>query len=367
MKISFVNSICVKNDAISKNIYDQIKWLADLGHQVTLFCYRCDFDDIQYRIVSNSIDVLSDEHFNLSEIVIFHFGIYYELFDLIRLRRPGLSKYVVVFHNVTPPELLPESNRRLIYRSLEQLHNLNCADLVICVSQFNLECIRAFCCSTKRVLHLPLNSSHAVALTNKKSTIDGVFRIVYISRFVSSKNPEDLLLALKKVVETRHGLRINITFIGNSEFSDKAILASLKQHSDEITRSYPNVSSHIRTNVTNQEKFEVLKEADLFVLPSEHEGFAVPVLEALSHYCRVITYNNTNLQFIGGDLVSRVKTRDVEELAMTMLRNIDLIQSSSWRAQGFVKFSQECDRYLANFDYERIKREFYTLLFGVFS
>lgn len=51
MKISFVNSLAVKDDAISAQIYKEILWLKDAGHDVHLFAFMCDFDDVDFTRV----------------------------------------------------------------------------------------------------------------------------------------------------------------------------------------------------------------------------------------------------------------------------------------------------------------------------
>lgn len=363
MKISVINSVCVHNDAISKSVYDQIQWLRELGHEVLFFCYKCEYEQIHHCIVQNTVEILQNEHYKQSKVVIFHFGIYYELFNLIRLSSATLSRSIVVFHNITPPELQPKDKLELIYLSLGQLHNLNFADLVICDSRFNLECISELCNSRKIVLDLPVAIPN-FSIAQKKSAFDGTIRILYISRFVKSKNPEDLLDAIGSLISRQPSLKIEVTFVGNSIFSDEAILSSVKNKSDQINNVQSNVKVFIRTDITEKEKWSLIEETDIFVLPSEHEGFAVPVLEALSRYCRVITYDNTNLRFIGGNLVNRVETRNVEQLTLSILENIRIIQSISWQTHGFHEYSTKCDSYLRTFDPERIKRKFYTLVFG---
>lgn len=60
--------------------------------------------------------------------------------------------------------------------------------------------------------------------------------------------------------------------------------------------------------------------AQLFAFPSFYEGFGLPVLEAMTLGCPVITSSNSALPEVGGDAAAYVDAADNEELAETMRR-----------------------------------------------
>jgi glycosyltransferase involved in cell wall biosynthesis len=53
--------------------------------------------------------------------------------------------------------------------------------------------------------------------------------------------------------------------------------------------------------VSEEEKWELLRSADVFVFPSLYEGFGIPVLEAQSVGVPVVTANTSSLPEVGGD------------------------------------------------------------------
>jgi glycosyltransferase involved in cell wall biosynthesis len=55
--------------------------------------------------------------------------------------------------------------------------------------------------------------------------------------------------------------------------------------------------------IEESEKWNLLNGADLLVYPSSYEGFGLPVLEAMSAGCPVLTSYNSSLIEIGGDAV----------------------------------------------------------------
>ncbi|MFA6082512.1 MAG: glycosyltransferase family 1 protein [Patescibacteria group bacterium] len=86
------------------------------------------------------------------------------------------------------------------------------------------------------------------------------------------------------------------------------------------------------------------KNACAFVVPSEYEGFGLPVLEAYSYNTPVIVANNSSLPEVAGDAAIYFPTKDVAKLAEAMqkitqdhdldkslrAREIDQLAKFSW-------------------------------------
>ncbi len=53
--------------------------------------------------------------------------------------------------------------------------------------------------------------------------------------------------------------------------------------------------------ISNEEKSYLYKNAECLVYPSLYEGFGLPVLEAMSNKCLVVTANNSSLPEVGGN------------------------------------------------------------------
>ena len=77
-----------------------------------------------------------------------------------------------------------------------------------------------------------------------------------------------------------------------------------------------------------------LGRGDIFVLPTHHEGFCVPILEALVSGCRVIAYDNSNVTSISGGLGTLVLTGDVRALSDAIARTVGDVSSAAWVSDG---------------------------------
>lgn len=80
--------------------------------------------------------------------------------------------------------------------------------------------------------------------------------------------------------------------------------------------------------------------ASVFVYPSLYEGFGLPVLEAMSCGCPVITSNTSSLPEVIGDAGIMVDPRDVQQLANVMQRVLkDEALAHNMRQQGLERAS----------------------------
>ncbi|CAM4277185.1 Glycosyl transferase family 1 domain-containing protein [Bordetella tumbae] len=358
MRVAYLAGVCVAHDAISNAIHSEVRWLKEAGHEVRLFTYRCDYGDIPHKQVSSLWQVMSDPGFQSADIVVFHFGVYSGLFDLLMVT-PRHAKRIVVFHNITPKQFLPPSAAPLIERSFRQMSNIVFADHVVCVSDTNHDVLLS-AGITVPWTKLPLAIRDDLVMpASKPSFVDGLPRIVFLGRFVQSKGPGELLEAVRRVLDGNPDRRLQLDLIGNLDFSDQAIIAQVRLQIDALHRMFPErVRVALKGSVADSEKQALLAEADIFALPTYHEGFCVPILEALACGCRVVSYENSNVPAVSGGLASLVPTGDVEALSRALddaLRDID---SKDWASTGYHAYAERAKAHVAQFHPDAVRRSF---------
>lgn len=364
MKVSYLHGVCVRNDAISNAIADEITWLSErAGNDVRLFAYACDHPKIRCTVVDQLGGVALHPHFQDSDLVVFHFGVYYPLFNLLPVV-PRKAKRLVVFHNITPKAFLPEAAHSLIDRSFAQMSNIQFAHHVICVSETNLTVLRDAGISVPAtVLPLAVHCA-ATAPLQKPSFEDGVGRIAFVGRFVKSKGPLDLLDAVASLLLADSSRRLRLDLVGNLKFSDQAVVAEVVAGMRALGAQFgARFSADLHGDAPDTLKARILAEADLFVLPTLHEGFCVPILEAIANGCRVVCYDNSNTPAVSGGLAQLIPTGNIALLVDGLEKSLCDIHATAWKSGGgYADYRQRAAVHLEQFRPDRVKDRFLRFL-----
>ncbi len=239
---------------------------------------------------------------------------------------------------------------------------------------------------------LPLS----INFQNKKSKIKGVYNnikrksmwrymrmnvahIVTVSSFAKEEIQRYLPLEGIPITPIYHGFD-NKVFNGNprktDEFATYFFHVSVyqpKKNVDLILRAYQKLDEKtriplilvcpgypekiempglklIRDRIGRMEVANYLRESSGFIFPSIHESFGIPLIEALSCGCPIITSNQTACPEIVGDAGLKVNPRDADELSAQMLNlmsdaqlRADLSSAGLERAKAFswTKCAQE--------------------------
>jgi glycosyltransferase involved in cell wall biosynthesis len=80
--------------------------------------------------------------------------------------------------------------------------------------------------------------------------------------------------------------------------------------------------SHYLGYLSDHKVATYYSQADVFAYPSLYEGFGLPVLEAMTLGCPVVSSNTSSLPEVAGDAALLVNPHSVEELAGALERVI---------------------------------------------
>ena len=152
--------------------------------------------------------------------------------------------------------------------------------------------------------------------------------ILFVSQWREHKGLKILLKAFQDFKE-KYQLPYTLVLLGKQE----AATPELR----ELLASSPVTNDIITPGFAPDEILPALYTyASAFVMPSEYEGFGLPVLEALSYGVPTVVANNTSLPEVGGDGVLYFETgnsSDLSEKLHTILTDDTLVQGL--RAKGF--------------------------------
>lgn len=338
MRVSLIADVLKEKDAISSSTRSKalaLKQMArsgDIDLDLRVFVTASDYDlGDSVKNVSSTVELMYDRHFLASDLIIYDFGIYYELFNSIHLA-PEAAKVMVHYHNITPADYVASYNREYIEMSFVQLVNILKADTAISSSRYNDENLMSYGVDEKKIVYLnyvidSAGASGAVGVNPDhlpgKAGLDekewaGTVDAVYVGRFVPAKGLKDLLEALRHAIDNGAG-NIHLTLMGSRDLSDPGYFQEL---GDQIKSL--GLAGHVSIvdGPTDEERDAHYRRAHLFLTASYHEGFCVPVIEALKHGCYVISYDSGNLAYVANGLGSTVKTGDVREFSEKIIEYV---------------------------------------------
>lgn len=312
-KVALINSIVAQHDAISAAVLDTYRCLTLGGaFDVSLFCYKNDFKEIKSHEINSLDELLLHREFLDADILLWHFGIFYELFNTTLVGN-GRALRVTRFHNVTPKEFTPQNAWETIERSLDQCHLLRLVDEVWADSTVNAETALKFGVTPERLRTIPLvvEGQHFRSLEFKPRPIS----ILFVGRFVRSKGVLELLLAIDSLRRSSLDVPISVTLVGNIEFSDPDYVAGI--HAYIQHRALGDVVQ-MRGTVDEPTLRDLYRDAHILAIPSYHEGFCKPVVEALQAGTIPIGYASYNLPFITNGFGRLVTPGDVDSLSAAL-------------------------------------------------
>ncbi len=316
LRVALYSHVYVRHDAISSSCGRKLGLLSGLRRQgvpveVTAFCCDSDYVADEVRRVRGVADVLRDEKFWDADLHCYEFGIHSELHDSMAVARPGAAK-LVFYHSVTPPEMCASRLRPLMEQSMRQRFNLFDAHHVACISEFNRRELRGIGIPADRLSVVPLPApavETAEAPTVRRFLSREKVRLLFVGRLVEAKGVRELFEAARRLAAVTADF--DLCFAFNSRFSDLELLAELRSGAGAS-----GFGRRIRfvADAPDEVLRELYADTDCVVMPSYHEGFCVPVLEALGAGCFVIASDAGNLPHVIGELGRLVPAGDVTAL-----------------------------------------------------
>lgn len=158
---------------------------------------------------------------------------------------------------------------------------------------------------------------------------DGVLRLLFIGRLDPKKGIENILQALKMFDE-----RVTLTICGTGEPDYESSLRTLASGLSISHRV------HFSGHVGGKEKIRAFSDADICVVPSHTENFAMVVAEALAHGVPVIASRGTPW----GDLIQHRCGLWVENTPISLARAITEMRRQNLSQMGDLgrQWMKEC-------------------------
>lgn len=329
-RIVILSPSLLARDAVGNASTELYQALAGIpGNKVTLLTRGTNRTDVPTTIVTTLTDLMYNDAFLRADVLIYTYAIFSDLFDIMQIGN-GKAVQIIRFHNVTPANLVANRDRPLIERSMRQLQLFCLADEIWADSQENVAELMRRGINSERVRVMPLG----VAPLFRGSILDklpGPVRFVYVGRVVPAKGIDELVEAAG-LLRRLGSFDFRLEVCGNLRQAPPGFIDELKRRIVELDISDIVV---LRGGISNAELADAYRDAHVFVTASHHEGFCVPVIEALAAGCVPVSYAHSNLRYIHGGLGKMAKVTSAQGLAEAM-QSVGEAMVKAWAGEAAV-------------------------------
>lgn len=328
LRVALHLGVLLRHDAISTSLIRKLRLLRRLASsgvpvEVTALAAYADVDEPGIQVVPRVWDLLAARSFRRADVHVWEYGIWYPGFDALFATPHGAAN-LAIYHNVTPPSLAPDDETgAILERSLSRRHTLSQMHHVACVSELNRADLIDLGLDPARLSVLPLPPGQPPRRDRRRPrSRGGPVRLLFVGRLTPAKGVRELLAAVAASVAPAPPFTIDI--VGNLAFSDPATVAWVRHRIAE-----EDLCGVVRLvgELGDDDLADAYAAADAFVLPSHHEGFCVPVIEALAAGCAVVTTTAGNLPDVGGGLGWVVPVGDVDALQAALVDAVERLSA----------------------------------------
>ena len=268
---------------------------------------------------------------------------------------PG--RKVFVYHNITPPEFFAPydiGSAEACKLGLEQVKRLKDVP-VYCLadSAFNKNDLVSYgyeCPMDVLPIIIPFEDYDKNADEETiKELNDGMTNVLFVGRIAPNKKQEDIIRAFS-CYQKQYNKHSRLILLGGYDEND-LYYKSLAKYVEELGVENVRFTRHIPFS----QVIATLKSANVFVCLSEHEGFCIPLLEAMHFEIPIVAYKSTAVEEtlgLGGILL------DKKDPAMVAAAIDELVENEELKKS--IRENQK--KRLEDFSYEKITRKLWDFL-----
>ena len=235
------------------------------------------------------------------------------------------DKKILIYHNITPPNFLLSnptmaSYANLGYQQVEEYKNY--VAMALADSEYNRQELYRMGYSTVEVLPIIIDFKkfeNAETLEDIVRKFNNKTNLLFVGRIVPNKKQEDILKCFY-YYHKHINKESNLILIGGYDgFEDYR--KYLENFAEELKI---REQVFLTGRVSFDELITYYKVADVFISMSEHEGFCIPLLEAMHFDVPVIAYNAGAIPSTlagAGILLSEKNYLEISELINQIVSN----------------------------------------------
>lgn len=355
-RIAILTPTLTSADAVSNDVLIMRRVLSERGHEVRIFAESTNIEGEQIEPPAAALSYLRTD-----DVLIYHHSI--GCTAGVETMKAARCRKIIKYHNVTPPEFfegISREHQRLCESGRSQLKEIVAAqpDLYLAASAFNKSnLIAAGSDKNQTFVVPPFNQGDQLRAGEADLKLlddykDENVNLLTVGGVRPNKGHADLIDAFASYYfDFNTQSRLFIVGAENSAFESYA------KRLQEVMEWW---SIDSRIVFTGEVSTESLKSyyllADALLITSEHEGFCVPLVEAMAMKVPIVAYASTAIPETTHDAAIVWDQRD----PYLMAQSIDFLQTNEEGRMALVYKGSR--RYEENFSNQAIEKQFLDVL-----
>ena len=335
-------------DGITNGMLFTQRLLREAGYKSEIYCEHVDHRLSGYLNSHRSFEDRGDQ------LVLIHYSFGHDKHQWIEdVKGPK----ILVYHNITPSHFMPKGSDLQYYAELgrKQLAAwAQTSDFVgaIAVSPFNAADLEL--CGYSRIATIPLLVDLNRVRTHSWSRplldrFTGMRNALFVGRFIPSKGQLALVQTMS-VLQTICDFPVRLILAGATVTAD--YLGEVRQ---EIRRCGLDDHIVLLDHVKDEDLFALYRSADVYMSMSEHEGFGMPLVEAMAFDVPVLAFAVGAVPSTLGSGGLLLETREPKAMAAAA----KLVLSEPWLRRELIRAQR---RELERFERHNILKTFERFL-----
>ena len=355
-RVAILTPTLTPADAVSNDVLAMRRVLRERGNEVRIFADNSNVAGEQIDAPAAALSYLRAN----DDVLIYHHSI--GCTSGVETMKAASCRKIVKYHNVTPPEFfegISERHQQLCESGRAQLKDIVAAqpDLYLADSAFNKsDLIVAGSEEHKSFVLPPFNQAGELLAGEADLELfdryhDESVNLLMVGGVRPNKGHADLIEAFATYYYNFNAhARLFVVGAGNQAFESYA--AALRRLIEEWS-----IDSRIvfTGEVSNESLKSYYLLADALLMTSEHEGFCVPLVEAMAMKVPIVAYASTAIPETVQDTALIWDERD----PYLMAQSIDFLQTNEVERMALVYRGSR--RYDENFSHRAIEKRFIEL------
>ncbi|HKC64333.1 MAG TPA: glycosyltransferase family 4 protein [Pyrinomonadaceae bacterium] len=358
-RVAVVTSHLSNGDAVSNDVVGMSRAIEGRGLDSRIFSGSSDLTGIEVHSIRKIKEFLTDQ----TDLLIYHYSIGWN--QGLELLRAVECRTAIKYHNVTPPEFFigvspwHEERCRAGRVELREIVRAEC-DIYLADSEYNRADLLLEGVAEEKVSVVP-PFHHVDRLEALEADLqvldryrDGRANILMVGRVAPHKGHPFLIEAFADY-HRNHNPESRLFIVGKEEDAFRPYSERLREIVSIMLPDEEESVCFIGEASDSELKAYYLLSS-LFAIASEHEGFCVPVIEAMSMKVPVVAYASSAIPATVGRAGLILKEHNPRLMAATFDRLIrDETLNVSFGMKGWQRYEQ-------NFTNEKIELELFKAL-----